>query len=215
MTQGEQPLLGKGAMVLFQGDSITDAGRDRGDPSAMGQGYAMMAAGWFSTLYPERDVKFFNRGIGGNRIIDLQGRWLADCLALHPTWVSIMIGINECWRRYDAGDPTAVEAYEAGYRDILGQVKTRLGAKLILLEPFVLPVPEDRKRWREDLDPKIAAVHRLAAEFDAVLVPLDRLFVQACQKQPPSYWAQDGVHPTLAGHALISQAWLRAVRAMP
>lgn len=203
-----------GATVLFQGDSITDAGRDRQNGQHLGYGYAMMAASWFHALYPEKNVCFLNRGIGGNRAKDLRGRWQLDCLELKPNWVSIMIGINDTWRRYDRSDPTSVEEYEEAYRAILEDVKEKLGARLILCEPFVVPVPEDRVQWREDLDPKIAVVRKLAREFHAILVPLDGIFAQACTQQEPAFWAGDGVHPSPAGHALIAQSWLRAVRAL-
>ncbi|HCS74269.1 MAG TPA: GDSL family lipase [Clostridiales bacterium] len=191
---------------LFQGDSVTDAGRDRKDPVGLGNGYPMMFASWFSAYYPNLDVKFINKGISGNRVKDLEARWQKDCLKLKPAWVSILIGINDCWRRYDSNDPTSVEKFEAGYRNILTQIRENLDAKIILCEPFVLPVPADRKKWREDLDPKINAVRNLAREFQTYLVPLDGIFAQASIAKPSSFWAQDGVHPTLAGHALIAKS---------
>ncbi|CAG7659165.1 SGNH/GDSL hydrolase family protein [Paenibacillus allorhizosphaerae] len=201
------------AVVLFQGDSITDCGRNRETGADLGRGYALMAAGLFQSKYPEKQVKFINRGISGNRVKDLQGRWQQDCIDLKPTWVSIYIGINDTWRRYDRNDPTSTEAYAAGYRDLIVQTKEKLDAKLILVEPFVLPVPEDRKNWREDLDPKINVVRELAREFNTLYVPLDGLFAQASTQAAPAYWAPDGVHPSPAGHALIAKAWLDAVKA--
>ena len=211
---GVGPIFEDGAVVLFQGDSITDAGRNKQTGDDLGKGYAAMAAAWFSAMYPTKRVKFINRGVGGNRVRDLEARWDQDCIELKPTWVSIMIGINDCWRRYDRNDPTPVEAYAATYRRILTRVKEELGAGLILLEPFVLPYPPDRKEWRVDLDPKIHAVRELAVEFGARYVPLDGLFAQAATLAPPDYWTTDGVHPTPAGHALIARAWLQAVGAL-
>ena len=207
-------LIEDGALVLFQGDSITDAGRSWQDDSNLGQGYAMMAAAWFSALCPEKGVRFINRGIAGNRIKDLRARWQQDCLALRPDWLSIMIGINDTWRRYDSGDPTSVRAFEDDYRAILESVRQNLKARLILCEPFLLAVPPDRRQWREDLDPKIEVVRKLAGEFAAILVPLDDIFAQAATRRQAAFWAPDGVHPTPAGHALIAQAWLRAVGAL-
>ncbi len=208
------PLIEASATVLFQGDSITDASRGAMDPENLGSGYAMMAASWFSAAHPELNVRFLNRGISGNRVIDLEQRWDRDCIDLQPDWVSIMIGINDTWRAFDSGDPTATEAYEASYRAILTQTVEKLGANLILIEPFVLPVPEDRKAWRDDLDQRIRVVRALADTFDAVLVPLDGIMNAAGEKRDPAFWAPDGVHPTPAGHALIAQAWLRAVKAI-
>jgi acyl-CoA thioesterase-1 len=203
----------QGDIVLFQGDSITDAGRVRENPADMGKGYALMTAALFGSSYPEQEVTFLNRGISGNRVKDLQSRWEQDCIALQPSWVSIYIGINDCWRRYDRNDPTSVKQFEEGYRELLVRTKEELGAKLIMIEPFVLPVPEDRKLWREDLDPKINVVRELAREFGALLVPLDGIFAQASMLAPSRFWAPDGVHPSPAGHALIAKSWLKAVGA--
>ena len=201
--------LRKNQTILFQGDSITDCGRNRQDPKSLGGGYAMMTAAWLSAQYAPYHLTFLNRGNSGNRAADLVSRWDADCIALRPDWVSIMIGINDTWRRYDSGAATTAAAFEAAYRAILARTASELKARIVMCEPFVLPHPPDRVAWREDLDPKLDAVRRLAKEFDAVLVPLDRIFADACRRQPPPYWAGDGVHPTLAGHALIAQSWIR------
>lgn len=212
------PLIEPQATVLFQGDSITDAGRSREDDGDLGRGYAAMVAAWFSALYPAHEIRFINRGISGNRARDLRARWQEDCLDLNPTWISILIGINDTWRRYDADDPTSTEAYAADYRAILeaiGSTQDRRQRCLIILEPFVLAVPEDRAAWRIDLDPKITVARTLAREFGALYVPLDGLFAAAATQREMAFWLPDGVHPSPAGHALIAQAWLRAVRAIP
>ncbi|MEK3964003.1 SGNH/GDSL hydrolase family protein [Paenibacillus sp. FSL H7-0323] len=201
-------------VILFQGDSITDWGRNHEDASSLGVGYAMMVAARLGHLYPEKNLTFFNRGIGGNRIVDLQGRWDKDCLDLKPTWVSIYIGINDTWRRFDSGEETTPEQFEASYRDLIERTRKSLDVKLVLIEPFVLPVPEDRRTWRQDLDPKIHIVRELAREYGAPLVPLDGLFAAASVKAEPAYWAYDGVHPTPAGHALIADAWLKTMGAI-
>ena len=205
--------IGHDATVLFQGDSITDAGRSRQDGNDLGQGYPALVAAWYAALHPEKRVRFINRGISGNRAKDLRGRWQSDCLDLHPTLVSILIGINDTWRRYDSGDPTSAEEYEAHFRAILEPVRDGLHAQIIVLEPFSLPVPADRAAWRVDLDPKIAVARTLAREFGATFVPLDGLFAGAAAEREMGFWLPDGVHPSPAGHALIAQAWLRAITA--
>ncbi|GAA3405636.1 SGNH/GDSL hydrolase family protein [Paenibacillus hodogayensis] len=203
----------QGDVVLFQGDSITDAGRNREQTGDLGRGYALLTAALFSAAYPQLQVKFINRGISGNRAADLLNRWEPDCLELKPDWVSIYIGINDTWRKYDRNDPTSAEQFEQNYRRLLTETRERLGAQIVLIEPFVLPVPEDRKGWREDLDPKITVVRELAREFGTLLVPLDGLFAQASTLATSAYWAPDGVHPSPAGHALIANAWLKTVGA--
>jgi lysophospholipase L1-like esterase len=205
-------LLEQDAVVLFQGDSITDCGRSRSEDAQLGNGYAGMVAAWFAARHPCRRVRFLNRGISGNRVKDLAGRWQEDCLALRPTWVSILIGINDVWRRYDQHDATSAAAYEEQYYEIARQVVEVAHARLIILEPFVLPTPADRVAWREDLDPKIAAARRVARAFQAHYIPLDGLFAAASAQREPAFWAGDGVHPSAAGHALIAQAWLAAMQ---
>ncbi|CQR55194.1 SGNH/GDSL hydrolase family protein [Paenibacillus riograndensis] len=201
-------------IILFQGDSITDWGRNYEDPSSLGVGYALMVAARLGLLYPEKKLTFINRGISGNRAADLQQRWDRDCLELKPTVVSIYIGINDTWRRFDSGEETTAAQFEASYRDIIERTLRATNAKLILVEPFVLPVPEDRKGWRQDLDPKIHVVRELAREYGALLVPLDGLFAAASMKADSAFWAPDGVHPSPAGHALITDAWLKAAGAI-
>lgn len=207
-------LFHDGDLVLFQGDSITDGGRDRANPADLGFGYATFAAAWFQALYPEKQVRFLNCGVGGDRVKDLAARWQEDCLDLQPTWISLLIGINDTWRRYDNDDATSARDYEAIYRSLLDSARAVSSARLILCEPFVLPIPADRASWREDLDPKIAIVRKLAREYSAVYVPFDGLFAQAATQREPAFWAADGVHPTAPGHALMAQAWLRAVKAI-
>jgi len=200
-------IIEDGSLVLFQGDSITDAGRNYADPASMGYGYAKIVAGEFKGS----GVRFLNRGISGNRVIDLKMRWDRDCLALRPDWVSIMVGVNDTWRRYDCDDPTSCGSFADSYRDILTRTRDELGARLIILEPFVLPVSSHIDAFREDLDPKIEITRSLADEFGAILVPLDSLFAAGVSHRSPGYWSEDGVHPTPAGHQLIARAWLDAV----
>lgn len=203
--------LRRNSLILFQGDSITDAGRIREEPNNLGAGYPLMIAGWVRALYPEMNITFLNRGISGNRVVDLKARWREDCLDLKPDLVSIMIGINDCWRRYDSNIPMSTEVFAENYREILEQTKNTLTADIVLCEPFLLPVLEGQDKWREDLDPKIQAIRKLAREFQTILIPYDGIFAEASTRQKPSYWLYDGVHPTEAGHALIARAWLRTV----
>jgi acyl-CoA thioesterase-1 len=201
-------LINANERILFTGDSITDCGRSREFDWEMGSGYVSLAAAHLYANLASTELKIFNRGISGNQVSDLLGRFDTDLLALEPTVISILIGINEVWRRYDSNSPTTVETYEKNYRTLLEQIREKLDARIVLLEPFLLHVPEDRHKWREDLNPKIDAVRRLAVEFEAELLPLDGLFAQVCTQAPASYWAADGVHPSQAGHGLIAQAWL-------
>ena len=105
--------------VLFQGDSITDMGRDRGDIRNMGSGYPLFVASNFRAARPNFDIDFFDLGISGDRVRDLRARWQSDCLDLRPDVLSVLIGINDTWRRYDSGDPSDTEEFERVYRSLL------------------------------------------------------------------------------------------------
>ena len=196
--------------ILFTGDSITDCGRRENPGHPLGfNGYVALAAAALLAHFTSPHLQIFNRGIGGNRIAHLLGRFDSDLLALKPTVVSIMIGINDTWRAFDSNAPTTTASYEEDYRTILTRIRDELKARVVLIEPFVLHVPDDRHQWRADLNPRIDAVRRLALEFGTDLIPLDGMFAQAATQAPPAFWAADGVHPTLPGHQLIAQAWLR------
>lgn len=203
----------QGDIVLFQGDSITDCNRNYFEYEDLGTGYPLICSSLIGANYPRLEITFLNRGISGNRVKDLKERWKEDCIDLKPDWVSILIGINDTWRRYDSNDPMAIEDFQRYYRDILEDVRDKTKAGLIICEPFVLPYPEDRVAWREDLDEKIQVIRMLAVEFGAIFVPLDGLFAQASSQQNFPYWAKDGVHPSSAGHGFIAKHWLSAVGA--
>ena len=205
-------IIDENERILFQGDSVTDVGRNREEEDNLGCGYPMMVASLFAAICPQKNVSFLNRGNGGESIKHLEARWQKDCLDLKPTLVSILIGINDCWRKFDSNQPTTPAEFEASYRVLLDKIKKQGIKKIIMLEPFVLPVTEDRKTWREDLDPKIHVIRELAREYKAILIPLDGIFSAASVLKPSNFWTVDGVHPTNADHALIAREWLKTVK---
>lgn len=194
-----------GATVVFAGDSITDATRTEGGP-ALGAGYALFAVAAHSARRPASGIRWVNAGVSGDRVVDLEARWEQDVLAAAPDVLSVLIGINDVWRRYDSDTPTSAEQYREGYRRLLASAIDSGVRELILIEPFLLPVA-DQRRWREDLDPKIQAVRELAREFDAHLLAADGAFAQLAVRTGPEAWAGDGVHPTLAGHRVLAEWW--------
>jgi len=199
--------------VLFYGDSITDCGQREKINDGLGYGYAAMAGGILMARCPQLNLRCSNKGVSGYRVYDIEKKLPEFVLALKPTVVSILIGINDTWRRYDSGVVSEVPAFEESYRRICSTIRQELGARLVICEPFLLPIPQDRVAWREDLDPRIAAVRRVATDYGATYVPLDGIFAAAACQREPAYWAPDGVHPTAAGHGLIAEAWLKAVGA--
>lgn len=209
-------ILKQGQRVLFQGDSVTDCGRIREDITDLGDGYPKRIAEIVNWLYPENEITFINKGISGNRVTDLLDRYEEDFKNIKPDFLSILIGINDTWRRYDSNDPTSTEQFEKNYRTLLSKVKTDLpDCKIMLIEPFVLYSVEGRKLWREDLDPKIHVVRALAKEFADFYLPMDGIFskaeVECCSC---TQIAADGVHPTQIGHSIIAKEYLKALGAI-
>jgi len=215
-------LISSHDVVLFQGDSITDGGRAReaspDDRDALGHSYARSAS--LRLLADHPGVTAYNRGIAGNRVSDLRDRWDADGLDLKPTVLSILIGVNDTWhgvardRPVDVPDGgTSLPEFDRIYRELLDRTKAQLpGVKLVIGEPFVLEcgvVPE--MNFHPDLDERTKLVHAIAKDYADAFVPYQSVFNEAIKRAEPTYWASDGVHPTLAGHQLMADAWLKAV----
>ncbi|WP_285725508.1 SGNH/GDSL hydrolase family protein [Psychromicrobium xiongbiense] len=194
-------------MVLFIGDSVTDCGRREPGAPALGQGYVARLA----TELAAQDIAVLNRGINGHRVRDLTARWEEDVLAHQPAMVSILVGINDTWRRYDQNDPTSAEEFEANYRSILQRTTSESNAAIVMVEPFLIPVTDEQQEWLEDLVPKIEVVHRLAQEFSAQLVPAQAVMTAAAREHGGPALAPDGVHPSALGHRILADAWREAV----
>lgn len=194
---------------VFVGDSITDADRDRSDPDSLGEGYVRGVAETLAAA--DRRVAVRNRGVSGDRIRDVRLRWDRDCLQKRPALVSVLIGINDTWRTFAAGDPTTAADFESDYTWLLTSLRDQVGCPVVLVEPFLLPVDEEQTRWRDDVDDRIAVVHGLAARFDAVVVPADAVLNAAVTSNGPAALARDGIHLTAEGHRLLAALWLASV----
>lgn len=203
-----------GATILFQGDSITDAHRNRWRMYDLGTGYVMMVAEHILARQPDDSVKFLNRGISGNRIRDLKKRWQKDCLNLKPDIVSILIGINDTLGTFLWGEPTSIEDFEEDYVVILDLTRKNLNTQIILLEPFLLPLSKEQIVMRPDVDARIGVVRKMAEEFDTELIRLDFVFSEAAKQKSPEFLVTDGIHPTPTGHALIAKSWLNNIESI-
>ena len=199
--------------ILFQGDSITDAGRDRRNFRDMGNGYPKYAVENIKAAHPEAEFDFINLGISGNRTCQLFDRLYADGIAFQPDVISILIGINDIWHRYLGGKiATTDEQIETNYRAILARLRKETNAKIVMLSPYLLDC-EDKDEIREDLERILPVIRRLADEFADVYIPLDKLFEEALKTQPePMFYSGDGVHPNDNGSAFIGKAYAEAVK---
>ena len=187
--------------TVFIGDSVTDCDRITIPP--YGNGYVSLIA-----ASGRLDGEIINVGTSGHRLVDLEARWDEDVLKHEPEILSIAIGINDTWRRYDDNDPTSVEDFEDRYRRVLDAAVAISHPTLLLCEPFLLEVQEEMHQWREDLNPKIDVVHRLVQEYKGILVPFDSEFALQSKSVSLQELAGDGIHPTPYGHTLMAELWL-------
>jgi len=210
--------LKSNAVILFQGDSITDGNRGRNeDPNhIMGHGYAFSIASRIGADFPEKNYRFYNRGISGHKITDLADRWQKDTLDLKPDVLSILVGVNDAASVVFTRPPVVpVEKFEETYDALLEQTQSQFPEILfVLCEPFILKVGRVAENWEvyyADIDKRREVVKKLAVKYNTVFVPSQEVFNKACEKVPAEYWMWDGVHPTVAGHELLAREWLKQV----
>jgi lysophospholipase L1-like esterase len=210
-------MISPGSTVLFQGDSITDAGRDREEPGpniaySLGSGYCNHVAAQLLRDRPSDGLRFYNRGISGNRIVDLYSRWKVDAVNLKPDVISILVGVNDTWHEFTSGNGVELDRFETVYRLMLDYTRQQLpGVQFILCEPFALMCGVVTEAFAQDVRARGKIVETLAEEYQTCFVPFQRAMDDALALAPPDYWTRDGVHPTAAGHSLLARCWLQTV----
>ena len=208
--------LKKGATVLIQGDSITDAGRSRktqdtpNDFAMLGNGYAKLIAYHLLTVHADKELKIYNRGISGHKVPDLDARWDRDCIDLKPDVLSILIGVNDMWHKMNGRYKGTPESYETGYKALLKRTKEALpNVQIIVCEPFALRCGAVKDTWFPEWDQRVLGAKAAAKSVDAVYVPYESMFKDAvAAASPPDHWARDGVHPSGHGQGLMAARWL-------
>lgn len=209
--------------ILFQGDSITDCSRDKNSFYGMGNGYANLVKASLGCDEPEA-YEFINRGISGNRIVDLYARIKLDFINLKPDYASIYIGVNDTWHEISRENGVDTAKFEKIYEMLIEEVQEACpGIKLMIIAPYVLEgsatcdieeKPNRLERFRTDVAEKAAVAKKIAKKYDLPLIELQPVFDEACKKAPPAYWAHDGVHPTACGHELIKRCWIETFKTM-
>lgn len=201
--------------ILFQGDSITDAGRSREDDSNTGIGYPTLVKSELGFEYPNQ-FTWYNRGISGNRVVDLYARIKADIINLRPDIMSILIGVNDVWHELGSQNGVDAEKYFKVYSMLIEEIKEALpDVKIMILEPFVLKASATEENWEQfqtEVKKRAHKAKEIAEKYNLPFVSLQDKFDEALQAAPASYWLMDGVHPTAAGHELIKREWVCAFR---
>ena len=211
--------LPEGSIILFTGDSITDGARERkyyrlyNHIRALGNGYVQLTATRLNYQLPDRNLKIYNTGINGDTIEKMMARLDTDCIKLKPDVVSILIGVNDfnvAFSRSGKGDP---DRYEREYRQMLGRIKDTLpDVRFIIGEPYAVKGARDiTDSWYPEFETYPAIARELAEEFGAVFIPYQSVYTEAAANAPERYFSSDGVHPSIAGVRLMSNAWLSYV----
>jgi lysophospholipase L1-like esterase len=213
-----QARASNGKVILFQGDSITDCGRDRSvtEPNTgagLGNGYPLLIASELLEARPREGLRFYNRGISGNKVPDLLQRWTADAIDLKPDVLTILIGVNDFWHKLGGGYSGTVQDYEIQYTTLVSQTRKALPhTHIVILEPFVLRCGAVDDRWFPEFDDRRAAAWRVANVQHATFVELQSVFDARARATTPEFWAADGVHPTPAGHGLLAERIRKAAK---
>lgn len=205
--------------ILFQGDSITDCGRDRNFSDNVGRGYALLVKAELG-VEATNEYEFINRGIGGDRVVDLYARIKGDFINLKPDYASIYVGVNDVWHEVDRNNGVETPRFEKMYSMLIDEIKEACpDTKLFLIAPFVIEGsgvintetnPDRFEQIKNGVAEKAAVCKKIAEKYALPLIELQPVFDEACKKAPPQYWTVDGVHPTICGHELIKRKWLEA-----
>ena len=214
----KKSVISSNDIILFQGDSITDAGREKelelsNNSNSFGNGYALLTASNLLYTHPDKNLKLFNRGISGNKVFELSNRWKKDCLELKPNILSILIGVNDYWHKKDGLYDGSVEVYENDYRKLIKRtIKAIPNIKIVICQPFILPdtsVVDDS--FVEPFKEYQLSAKKIADEFNAFWVPFQEVFDEAVKHAPAEYWLYDGVHAAMPGAHLMALTWLKTL----
>ncbi len=204
-----------GQSVVFIGDSITDCER-RGAFPPYGRGYVQMIIDLITAKYPERKINYFNKGINGNTVIELRDRWQDDMLNLKPDWLFVKIGINDLHRtlRQDMV-PVPSEKFREIYDQLLKETRTKVGPKLVLVDPFYLSTDfksgSDRSAVLKLLPEYLKAIKDLAKKYGALHVEVNKAFQNQLKYRQADYFCGEPVHPYLNGHIIIAHEILKKI----
>lgn len=206
--------------ILFQGDSITDCGRSREVLTDVGNGYPYLVRAHYGLERPGQ-FEIMNRGISGNRSVDVYARIKADIINLKPDYLSILMGVNDVWHELAIGNGVATPKFEKIYTMLIEEVLEELpDVKLMILEPYALPgaategtLEDGRDKYtvfRKETEEKAAACRRVAEKFGIPFVPLQAKLDEMQLSYGTESVSGDGVHPNVTGHLLIARAWMEA-----
>ena len=207
----------KNQKLLMIGDSITDAGRERTAPAgsvdSLGGGYVSLVEALLTADAPELGVCVVNQGVGGDTVRHLAARWAQDVTAHQPDWLSIMIGINDVWRQFDSPLNPERGVHPDEYERTLDALVARALPSvkgLVLMTPYYIE-PDLNDPMRAQMDRYGVIVRSLAQKHGTLFVDTQAAYDAVLVHRAPTSLAGDRIHPNLAGHMILAQAFLRGI----
>lgn len=197
-------MIKKDMTIVFQGDSITDAGR-RDDPNEEGYGFAGITMRALKNMYPDYNLTLINKGLSGSKSRDVRGRWETECLNYKPDIIVLLVGVNDCWHGMDnPADTVPLEAFQGNVEYLMKSAKDS-GAKLVVIEPFIMTHEVPNLTWLPVMAPMMFEYNKLAIKYADKFIGANSLFAKWCVKYGPYEISEDGVHPNLFSHMLLAQ----------
>lgn len=185
--------------ILFQGDSITDANR-KYEKDDLGEGYVY----YIKQALPNLDI--INKGISGNRTLELLDRWQNDMIKINPDILSILIGINEVWHHFRFQKYITKETYYETYQKLIQKAKlNNPNIKILIIEPFVFKCGFYESSWTPFLNDLQVLARRISNEYNLPFVPMQSILDGYLDTYQPEEILGDGVHPTPLGHQLMAK----------
>jgi len=203
--------------ILFQGDSITDAGRARDNDANVGVGYPLLVKAELGFEFPGK-YEFVNRGVSGSRIVDIYARIKDYIINLEPDVMSILIGVNDVWHEFAHQNGVSADKYFKIYDMLIDEVKTALpDIKIMIMEPFILKGPATEEKWESfdaEVKKRAAMAKKISEKYNLTYIELQNGLDKLSKNIETTYWVADGVHPTAMGHEYIKQEWIKAFKAL-
>lgn len=209
----------KDTVLVMAGDSVTDCGRRyESEPAgwgSFGDGYVNLVNAFLCSMYPENEVMVVNRGVNGNTIVDLEKRWDKDILELNPTWVTVLIGINDVWGHFSGQLEHRRTVDEATYRRLYESIVKRTINKvsgMIILSPFMMEKNKNDE-MRQMVETYAGIAREIAEKYGLMYVDLQKRMDKFLESLSSYHISQDRVHPDIKGHMIIAKTIMDAAGA--
>lgn len=196
--------------IVFLGDSLTDGGRDKNSFNSLGEGYVKILSDKLTRLYPEKGIEIINRGVAGECVADMSARLEEDVLNLGPAAVVIMAGLGDAERAFAKGESIDPVTFKRQLRGMIKRIKAA-GAKVIFLQPFLLPAP-DKLAMRSVFDVAAEAISEVCVKLCNGYIAYDEILNGVTYAVPYTDYSPDGTGATQLCSMLIADTAIKALQ---